>query len=79
MVLMVFELTTDKYPEITSQAHYPLRHATPNIHYLLVLTGGQFTWYNSLYSGNIQEFEKYDNYVSDFFNFKQWLYVVSWL
>jgi len=45
----------------------------------LVLTGGQFTWYYSLYSGNIQEFEKYDNYVSDFLNFKQWLYVVSWL
>ena len=31
---MELELTTDRYPPITSQTRYPLRHAASNMEYI---------------------------------------------
>ena len=36
--LMGLELTTDRYPPITSQTRYPLRHAASQLHLLNIVS-----------------------------------------
>ena len=47
---MGLELTTDKYPPITSQTRYPLRHAASNLVAYVALPNRDYIFYSHIFT-----------------------------